>query len=688
MRNSICIIFNEDDSLVLNIAVLLFSLSTVMVAIASFKWAGERSFESAVTMLVVACIAWAAGSVMGYLVPAVRQLLTKNALIVRWSAVGLFAVIACIWPWVSSESLDFVLISIIFLAAGVFVPSVMSLKSEEPEQMREAYAKSLMGAAVGSLVSVVILECRGVGSLYPIAAFAVLLAPSLQPDLFFATTPGRKRWIASGVAVLAAVAAVFAPQSPATVAEGSAPAATVFVASENVFQFRPDRKFDVYVLGVGAANLISNLKSTTVESSIKSLTATEQQPAVKSIAIPGVEATIKSGNGRRKLSAESRRFDLIQVLEPIEGIDRSEPRFAARAESALTVEALRLYFDRLKDDGFLQILGRQTGTSAQSTLSTIAEAWKKSARKDVDLHAVAVTSDEGKTLETVIVRMAAFSREERERLSDQLQIGKPGGMTTVLVSDASGAVLTDNRPFGEAVIESSDLSRIVMWIAILALLGLIYWVARQERRKGIASRWQTASVATYFGGLGMSFAFFHVFFVLRAIRGWGMPTIATGLVLAVVFGSMAAGALLLAGHPRRRHGVRIQPLANFVFAVMFTYIGAALFEPLTASGSEWISAFVGMSVLIPFGLLGGAFLPNALEEASEKLAPRVLSLLWAIYAAGTALGIYLALLVSLDNGLDVVFLAGLFCFAWVAIFSGLVRPWSVRKSTAADAETN
>jgi hypothetical protein len=139
---------------------------------------------------------------------------------------------------------------------------------------------------------------------------------------------------------------------------------------------------------------------------------------------------------------------------------------------------------------------------------------------------------------------------------------------------------------------------------------------------------------------------------------------------------------LFPGHARRRFGVRIQPLANFVFAALFTYLGAALFEPLVASSSEWVSAFVGMSVLIPFGLLGGSFLPNALEEASEKLAPRVLSLLWAIHVAGAALGVYMALLVSLESGLDVVFLAGLFCFAWVAIFSGLILPWNVRKTTA------
>lgn len=667
----------------MNSAVLLFSMSSVMVAIASFKWAGERSFESAVTMLVVAGIAWSIGSVMGYLVPALRQLTTKPALMIRWTTVGIAAIVSLAWPWISRESLDFVSIALIFFCAGVFVPSVIGLKFDEPDGMRNSYAQSLAGSAIGALAGVIIVQCFSAGALFTVAAAIVLASPAVEPRLFFGDSAGKKRFFPGVIAILVLALSILAPSNSVIPDEAEMPSsASAFTGAEAVFEFRPDRKFDVFVLGGGAARYISVLQPSTLEKSVRSLTATEQKPETKFASVPGTEVAVHTGSGRRRLSAESRRFDLIQVLEPIEGNDKTETRFAARAESSLTVEALRLYFDRLKDDGFLQILGRQSGNSAKSTLATIAEAWKRSARRDVDVHAIAVTTDQGKTLETVIVRMSPFTREERDRLSEKLGIGKSNDRSAILVSDSSGAVLADNRPFGGSVIEPSALSWAVMWGSVLALIGLIVWVARQERRRGLASRWQSASVATYFSGLGMSFAFFHVFFVLRAMRGWGMPTMAIGLVLAVVFGSMSAGAVLFAGHPRRRHGVRIQPLANFVIALMFTYLGAALFEPLTASGSEWISAFVGMSVLIPFGLLGGAFLPNALEEASEKLAHRVLSLLWAIYAAGTALGIYIALLVSLGNGLDVVFLSGLFCFAWVAIFSGLVRPWNVRKSNA------
>lgn len=672
-----------------NAAVFLFSFSSILFGIAAFTSVEGNSFEFAVTLLAMAGLAWAFGSVMGYLVPAVRQLATKSAFLIRGAATIGFTISVAVWPWASG--CEGILIAIAFFCAGVFVPSVIGLNAEVPGEMRDTYAASLLGSALGAIVSSALLSCVGVGALFPIAAAAALLAPVTQPRLFFSKDNKSRRWMVAPAAVVALALVFIAPtmQSQNAAMEG-VPSA---FASETVFQFRPERKFDVYVIGAGAARHSASLKPETLKSSVRSLTVTEQNPAAQLSMVEGVDLKTISGNGRRKLAGETKRFDLIQVVAPRESLEKSEPRFDSRAEGGLTVEAARLYFDRLKDDGFLQVVGRMSSESAQATLSTIAEAWKKSARADVDLHAVAVTSEGGKTLETVIVRMKPFTREERDRLSERLnqqwkEAKSSGTMVTTLVSDSSGAVLTDNRPFAGTVAAPSTLSRTVMWLAVVAVLGLIVWVAMQERRKGIASRWQTASVATYFGGLGMSFAFFQVFFVLRAIRGWGIPSIAVGLVMAAVFISLAAGATLLAGHPRRRYGVRIQPLANFVFAAIFTYLGAALIEPLVATGSEWISAFVGMSVLIPFGLLGGSFMPNALEEASEKLAPKVLSLLWALYAAGTAVGIYLATLVGVENGLDVVFLAGLFCFAWVAIFSGLVRPWNVRKTPAVGENTN
>lgn len=661
-----------------NVAVLLFSFSTILFSIASFQTVGSDSFEHSILLLVIAGLSWSAGSVVGYFVPAMRESASKKAVTIRWSAVALMALSILTAPWVGAGSLGFVVGVVAMFCSGLLLPATIGLKSDEIESAREAYAKSLIGGALASAVSAALLAWRGTGPLFPLAAAALFLAPILEPALFFAEQNFKRRWAAVPLAVLA-IAAAFIVPGPSGISVEEVTVAEPYGATA-AYEFRDGRKLDVYVLGTGAVHHASRLNADTIQKSVRTLTATELQVGAEAPSVNHPEISVQGGSARRRLAAESRRFDLIQILLPT-AVPESHPRLGASAEGTVTVEALRLYFDRLKDEGMLQVIGRSSGADGQAVLSTIAEAWKKSARRELDLHAVAATSEGGKTLETVIVRMKPFLREERDKLGGILKVGKAdSGLNWMLVSDASGEVLTDDRPFVGMVSAASTEARVVMWAAILAVLGLIGWVAMQERRKGLASRWQTASVATYFGGLGLSFAFFQAYFVLRAIRGWGMPSIAGPLVLAAIFVSLAAGATMFAGHPRRRFGVRIQPLANFVFAVIFTYLGSALFEPLVASGSEWLSAFVGMSVLIPFGLLGGAFLPNALEEASEKLAPRVLSLLWALYVAGISLGIYGAVSIGLENGLDGVFLAGLFCFAWVAIFSGLVRPWNVRKA--------
>lgn len=389
---------------------------------------------------------------------------------------------------------------------------------------------------------------------------------------------------------------------------------------------------------------------------------------------PGAVRTVISGADRRALAAETRRFAVIQVILPS---DEAAPS-GVFDEGTWTVEALRLYFDRLKDDGFLLLTPQLASpfdlSVSQARLTTLAEAWKKSARRDLDLHAVSVKSSKG-NLEAVLVRMKPFLREERERM-ERLLGANDSQRAYPLVSDASGSVLTDDQPLAQSGIE---LNRPVFWSLLVAIVMLIAGVSWQERRKELASRWQTASVATYFAGLGLSSAFFIAFFLMRALRTWGVPSMAMGLAMLTILLSNAAGAAFFAGAPGRRSGVRFQPLANFILAVMFTYLGALLFEPLARSGYTWLSALIGMTVIAPFGLFGGAFVPNALEEAQEKLAARALVLVWALYAVGTATGLYAGFVLGLKNGLDAVFLAGLFSFLWVAIFSGLLRPWNVRK---------
>lgn len=650
-----------------NIAVLLIAFSTVLFGVASFRTVEEYSFDTAVMIIAISGLAWAVGSTMNYFFAPLRQLATRRAIIARWSLLGVIAIGMCAWPWFTGEKPACMLSTLVFFCAGMLIPSISSLKIGGEGELRDAFAKALVGAAFGAAFGAALLAWAKPSSIFPIASAILLLAPAFEPRLFLSEiVVSTRRWLTIPLVLIGFGLAFVVPDREASDATIMPQAA---FGLETVFQFRPERKFDVYGVGPGLANQATLVKPSTSENSIRSFYVSEK-------------------SGRRNLARETRRFDLILVGAPPESSGKSDLGFGSVAEGTVTVEGLRLYFDRLKDDGFLQILGHQSGAAAQSTLASIAEAWKKSARADVDLHAVAMTSDGGKAVESVVVRMKPFSREEREKLISLFKDSKNGEMASAvsgfLVSDSSGTVVTDNRLFVSSTTSHSSVNQALIWITLLILLALIIWIAGQERRKGVASRWQTASIATYFAGLGISFAFFFVFFVFRAIRGWGMPSIAAGLSVAALFISLAAGAVVFGGRSRRRYGVRIQPLAFFVFAALFTYIVDQAFAALTSASSEWLAAFIGCSILIPFGLMGGSFFPNALEEASEKLAPRVLSLLWSLYAAGTALGIILASWVGVENGLDAVFVAGLFSFAWVAIFSGLVRPWNVRKlSTSA-----
>ncbi|MBL7687636.1 MAG: anti-sigma factor antagonist [Bdellovibrionaceae bacterium] len=370
---------------------------------------------------------------------------------------------------------------------------------------------------------------------------------------------------------------------------------------------------------------------------------------------------------------------MIQVfLESDSGVGKS----MEQTQGLLTVEAFRLYLDHLKQDGILQLVPPVEGLNgkrAQAVLATLSEAWKRSGRKDVDLHSLVVGHLSTSEVDVLVVTLKDVLKDERDHLGGFFLVGQ-NERGWVLPSDSSGPVMTDDKPFLKETAPGGFEGWLLGVASAAVLIALTAWVAAKERRKGVASQWQTFSIAIFFGGLGLSFALFSTFFEMRAMRDWGRPELASALVAAALSVFAALGAQLFAGHPKRRFGVRIQPLANFVFAALFAYLAGAVAEPLVASGGEIFSILIGASVLIPYGLLGGPFFPNAMEEAAEKLHPKSMYLLWASFAAGASLGLYVGTSLSASAGFSAVFLAGVFVFAWVAIIGGLVRPFSLRKA--------
>lgn len=666
-----------------NGAVFLFSLATTQFSFAVFKAFEKTSFSDAFGTVLLAAVAWACGAIVAYFIPLARRQSP------RFGNICVFAVFfgMLAWPWVGTSIFGFALHGAILFLSGIMIPTIITMNTAEEGAMRESYGQSLVGAGIGLAIASALLTWAGIVPAFCGAAAAAGLVPSVS------TSTASTRVIRAISIVFALVALGVTAMTPPVYAPTTKPAMSPLIAPDVPYRLQSDKHLDTYIIGADVAGDIESLVSAGITSNVRSLTVVEERDddsndeldkRMARFGVPeNVQLSLELGNGRRRLEAESRRFDLIQILLP--SAAKTE-QLSDQAQGTMTTEAFRLYFDRLKNDGILQIVGRGSSSRSQSIMASINEAWKRTARKDVDLHVAAVGADEGRTIEAILVRMKPFQREERDRLGELLGVSD-GGRKWILASDVFGSVLSDDRPFLSGASPSGMLNDMLATSAVVLFLGIFAWIGTQERRKGVASRWQALSVAMYFGGLGLSFGFFCVFFMLRATRAWGMPSVAMALTMTSIMVALAVGATRLVGHPKRRYGVRIQPLANFVFAALFSYLAGALMEPFVASGSEWVSVFVGMSMLAPFGLLGGGFLPNALDEAAEKLNPRVLMLLWSLYAIGSCLGIYAATRLGISSGLSVVFLAGLIAFAWVAIVGGLVRPWSVRKTSSGGNET-
>ena len=675
-----------------NISVLLFSLATFQIGFGVFRALESAAFEQGVFGLVLGCLCWAVGAV------ASRPLTGPKPYRMRWMTYLTMLLATAAWPWVGIGNFGWILLGLAAFMSGVFIPLHVRYV-EQSEALRHAYGRMLVGGALGSFSGALIDSMFGVGGVFAFASAAISLAPFLEPSLFFGERLAKfekARFVSLPLAAALLVMVGLAPDPKAS--HESQVASALPTSFGNDLALGPvggeARKLDILIAGSNVEEHFRLISEDVLKAHVSSVTLFEEDPlAAKSIAAlqapEGVELKAMSGDVRRFLRSENRRFDVIQILT-LKGLGESigSSSVVSPERARVTVESVRLFLERLKEDGVLHFPRTVHGEWAHSVMATLAEAWKKLARPNVNLHilGIADSGDGPMSLRTAMIRLKPFMKEDRDAAEKAMGIvptdnesSAAGQYRWVLATDGSGLILTDDRPILGQAWTSGPFPSVLLALTAILFCGIVYWIVSQERRKEITSRWQTFSVATYFGGLGISFAFFEVFFVMRAMRVWGVPDIAFALAMGAILGSLALGATVFASHPKRRYGVRIQPLANFVFAVLFTYLALALFEPLMNSSPVWVACFIGMSVLIPFGVLGGSFFPNALEEASEKLPPRAVSLLWALFAIGSGIGICGGAYVSLSYGLDLAYLSGLFCFAWVAISSGLIRPWNVRK---------
>ncbi len=124
---------------------------------------------------------------------------------------------------------------------------------------------------------------------------------------------------------------------------------------------------------------------------------------------PRVSAIV--GEGRTFLRSTDKRYDIIQMFSNHTSSSIASGTSAASIAYLQTIEAYLEYFGHLKDDGMLQI----NRHIYPRMLTTAAQAWHRSGRREFWRHALVIEPWQADTLPTLLIKMAPWTRAEVDR---------------------------------------------------------------------------------------------------------------------------------------------------------------------------------------------------------------------------------------------------------------------------------
>jgi hypothetical protein len=443
---------------------------------------------------------------------------------------------------------------------------------------------------------------------------------------------------------------------------------------------QPDR---VLVLAAGAGASVwlakkygaSRVDAVEVNPAVPGLLARWEQFAGDVYDQPGVRLFIE--DARRYLADTEERYDLIELALALTGNAHAQP---AGMESHLyTVEAVRLYLDRLTPNGVLVLIHSDPGNAYRQLLTVIEALGVARARA---LEGIVVLHDPrpGTAYRyMLVVRASPMPLDVADRLDvapaellwgpgdppergvqllDPAQLGATGRDDLTPVHDERPYFFQNTRGLiATALAEPGRL-----WAgagALLLVLVLVLWVERRDDARSFA---RPAAVAT---GVGAAFLCVELALIQRFTLAAGGTLYAVSFVLFSLLAWSAAGALMLGGRWRRlARGVSWACIAAGL-AIAATALVVRNLDWLDSVSSNAGRLLLIAVVLAPTGLSIGCPFPLLLAHDGEP-ATRIASL-WAINgAASVAGGVVAVLALRVAGSTDTLFIAaGLYLAAAV-----------------------
>jgi SAM-dependent methyltransferase len=408
--------------------------------------------------------------------------------------------------------------------------------------------------------------------------------------------------------------------------------------------------------------------------------------------VPGVE--LHEAEGRSWLQRNDRRFDLIQASMVDTWAATAAGAMSLTENGLYTVEAWRLFLDRLKPGGIVcfsrwlnTLFPHETPRLASVAVAALLEAGVAAP----DRHVAILTSS---GVATMIVSRDPLSAEDMARLDhvavarQYVWVAGPGRASAheplrrVLaarsVAELEGiddglvtyAPTRDRSPFFFNAIRLSRL-RAALGSPLMvgnarATLVLICFLAAAATLAAVSIVWPAWRAGGAGHGLasglhvllvGVGFMLVEMAAMMQMSLVVGHPAYALVVVLGTLLVVSGAGSLLAERLPARRPWAMLPTALAGVGA--FAYL--ALAESLVSRASGWLLAGrIGacVAVLVPLGLLMGGCLPMALRGVRAAGREASVAWLWAVNGAASVVATFVAILLAMETSIPTTVAVG------------------------------
>ena len=409
--------------------------------------------------------------------------------------------------------------------------------------------------------------------------------------------------------------------------------------------------------------------------------------------LPGVRAVV--AEGRHFLTYADSDLDLIMISLVDSWAATAAGAYALAENYLYTLEALRLYLQRVKPAGLVSIT-RWYGTDQRLETIRLAlvalEALEREGAEDPRGHLVIVQAG---TVASAVFSPTAFDSERLDVVDAVCQArgfvrlwppveGVPiNPLGAVLLEETRPTRLgdfdvsppTDDRPFffqnvspfritaPEQVVglsfneRSTSLVRsMTLGLGALTLLLIATATIGQRRSRRLGSLRGSA----YFAAIGVAFMLVELPLIQRFILYLGHPSYATTVVIAAILLGAGVGAAVTGRVPAQ---VIVRYSLALPLAVCLVTIGLAPLFQAALGAPLAVRIVTSLALLTPLGFLMGFAFPFGMIRFGDPGR----AWFWAVNGTTSVLGSVLALGLAMEFGFTLVLFTGAVCYAVAAL---------------------